>query len=137
MVPLTSTWRFLNDEWTPGADLETNKVSHPRGWFHRGQWRSAGSRGDASQHERFAIAADFGTDGKADQRGKRCGPSACHDRGAVVFLGALADATDRIIYESDTGRLFFDRDGTGATAKLHFATIGTNLEVTNGDFFVF
>ena len=51
--------------------------------------------------------------------------------------GNAADATDRIIYESDTGRLFFDRDGTGAAAKVHFATIGTNLAVTNGDFFVF
>jgi Ca2+-binding RTX toxin-like protein len=51
--------------------------------------------------------------------------------------GNAADASDRIIYETDTGKLYFDRDGTGAAAKVHFATIGTNLNVTNSDFFVF
>jgi Ca2+-binding RTX toxin-like protein len=51
--------------------------------------------------------------------------------------GNAADASDRVIYESDTGRLYFDRDGTGAAAKVHFATLGTNLAVTNADFFVF
>lgn len=51
--------------------------------------------------------------------------------------GNAADASDRIIYETDTGRLYFDRDGTGSAAKVHFATIGTNLAVTNADFFVF
>jgi Ca2+-binding RTX toxin-like protein len=51
--------------------------------------------------------------------------------------GNAADARDRVIYESDTGRLFFDRDGTGAAAKVHFATLNTNLAVTNADFFVF
>jgi Ca2+-binding RTX toxin-like protein len=51
--------------------------------------------------------------------------------------GNAADATDRVIYESDTGNLYFDRDGTGAATKVHFATIGTNLAVTNADFFVF
>ena len=50
--------------------------------------------------------------------------------------GNAADASDRIIYESDTGKLFFDRDGTGAAAKVHFATIGTGLALTNADFFV-
>jgi Ca2+-binding RTX toxin-like protein len=50
--------------------------------------------------------------------------------------GNAADASDRIIYESNTGRLFFDKDGTGAAAKVHFATIGTNLVLTNADFLV-
>ena len=51
--------------------------------------------------------------------------------------GAAGDATDRIIYETDTGALLFDRDGTGAIAAVRFATLGTNLAVTNADFFVF
>jgi len=51
--------------------------------------------------------------------------------------GNAADASDRIIYETDTGKLYFDRDGTGAAAKDHFATIGTNLSFTNADFLVF
>jgi serralysin len=45
--------------------------------------------------------------------------------------------SDRIIYETDTGRLFFDADGNGAAAKVQFATIGANLAVTSADFFVF
>ncbi len=51
--------------------------------------------------------------------------------------GNAVDASDRIIYETDTGKLFFDRDGTGATAKVHFATIGKNLTLTSADFVVF
>jgi Ca2+-binding RTX toxin-like protein len=50
--------------------------------------------------------------------------------------GKAADASDRIIYEKDTGKLFFDKDGTGAAAKVQFATIGTNLALTSADFFV-
>ncbi len=51
--------------------------------------------------------------------------------------GDAADANDRILYEIDTGRLFFDADGTGAGAKVHFATIGVNITLTNADFFAF
>ena len=55
----------------------------------------------------------------------------------ATTTGNAADASDRIIYESHTGRLFFDRDGTGAAAKVQFATIGANLSLTNADFLVF
>jgi serralysin len=51
--------------------------------------------------------------------------------------GNAADASDRIIYESDTGKLYFDRDGTGSAAKVHFATLSTGLSLTQADFFVF
>jgi Ca2+-binding RTX toxin-like protein len=61
--------------------------------------------------------------------------------GASAFVrntsGNAVDASDRIIYESDTGRLYFDRDGNGAAAKVHFATLTANLTITNADFFVF
>ena len=50
--------------------------------------------------------------------------------------GLAGDATDRIIYETDTGKLFYDADGTGATAGIHFATLQTGLALTNADFFV-
>ena len=56
---------------------------------------------------------------------------------AANASGNAADASDRIIYETDTGRLFFDADGNGAAAKVQFATIGANLAVTSADFFVF
>ena len=48
-----------------------------------------------------------------------------------------ADARDRIIYETDAGKLLFDRDGTGGAAKMQFANIGANLAVTAADFFAF
>jgi Ca2+-binding RTX toxin-like protein len=51
--------------------------------------------------------------------------------------GNAGDATDRIIYESDTGKVFFDTDGTGAAAKVQFATISTGLVLTSADFIVF
>jgi Ca2+-binding RTX toxin-like protein len=51
--------------------------------------------------------------------------------------GNATDASDRIIYESDTGALWFDRDGTGAAAKVQFATLNTGLTLTAADFFVF
>ncbi|MCX7301171.1 MAG: calcium-binding protein [Rhodobacterales bacterium] len=51
--------------------------------------------------------------------------------------GNAADASDRIIYESDTGKLFFDKDGTGGAAKVQFATLATGLALTSADFFVF
>jgi hypothetical protein len=51
--------------------------------------------------------------------------------------GTATDDLDRIIYETDTGKIYFDKDGAGGVAKVHFATIGTNLAVTNADFLVF
>ncbi len=51
--------------------------------------------------------------------------------------GLAADASHRIIYETDTGNVFFDADGNGAGARVLFATLNPNLAVTNADFFVF
>ena len=51
--------------------------------------------------------------------------------------GLAQDSADRIIYETDTGRLFFDRDGTGALyARVHFATLNIDLTLTSADFFI-
>ncbi|WP_442578228.1 beta strand repeat-containing protein [Mesorhizobium sp. ASY16-5R] len=54
----------------------------------------------------------------------------------VNTTGAAGDSTDRIIYESDTGKLFYDADGTGAGAGIHFSTVGIGLNLTNADFSV-
>lgn len=50
--------------------------------------------------------------------------------------GTAGDSTDRIIYETDTGRLFYDSDGTGAIAGIHFATISTRPAISVADFVV-
>ena len=56
---------------------------------------------------------------------------------AVNLTGAATDALDRIIYESDTGRLFFDADGSAAGLRVQFAVLAANLSLTHSDFVVF
>ena len=57
--------------------------------------------------------------------------------GSQFVIGAAAlDAGDRIIYNDVTGAVYYDSDGTGATAAIQFATLDTGLALTNFDFFV-
>jgi Ca2+-binding RTX toxin-like protein len=52
-------------------------------------------------------------------------------------IGANAnDVNDRIIYDSANGRLYFDADGLGGAAKIHFATLDAGLALTAADFIV-
>lgn len=64
-----------------------------------------------------------------------------------LALGALApgafhigptatDGADRIIYNSSSGWLSFDADGTGATAQIHFATLVASLPLSAADFLI-
>jgi len=50
--------------------------------------------------------------------------------------GLAHDADDRIIYDTDSGRLFYDANGSAAGGAVHFATIGVSLALTNADFVV-
>lgn len=50
--------------------------------------------------------------------------------------GAAETAENRIIYDIDTGELFYDSDGNGGGGAVHFATLATNLSITAADFFV-
>ncbi len=50
--------------------------------------------------------------------------------------GLATDGSDRIIYETDTGDLIYDSDGTGATAGIQFAKLTAGLGLTNLDFVV-
>ena len=52
--------------------------------------------------------------------------------------GTAQDANDYILYETDTGKLFYDADGNkaGGVAGVHFATISAGLALTSADFAV-
>ena len=49
-------------------------------------------------------------------------------------VGVAHDADDRIIYDKDSGRIFYDADGDGVGVGLLIATIGKNLSLTYKDF---
>jgi hypothetical protein len=49
---------------------------------------------------------------------------------------AATTGAHRIIYDQATGYLYYDRDGTGAVAKIHFATLTKKPAITHADFVV-
>lgn len=56
---------------------------------------------------------------------------------AEFRVGAAAgDASDRIIYNSTTGGLFYDSDGTGAAAQVQFAVLSPGLAITQSEFVI-
>ena len=52
---------------------------------------------------------------------------------AFALGTAAADSDDRIIYDQATGYLYFDSDGTGASAQTLFAIIGNQAALTHED----
>lgn len=46
------------------------------------------------------------------------------------------DRDDRIIYDKNTGALYYDQDGTGMKAAVQFAKLDKNLKMTASEFFV-
>jgi len=48
--------------------------------------------------------------------------------------GQAEDGTDRIIYETDTGKLFYDADGIGGADGVLFAILGNKATLTAADF---
>ena len=56
--------------------------------------------------------------------------------GAFVAGTAALDANDRLIYDSATGHLFYDADGTGAGAQVLVATLENHAALAATDIFV-
>lgn len=56
---------------------------------------------------------------------------------AFVTGTAARDAEDRIVYDRETGKLYYDLDGTGAGAQLLFAQVSAGTQITYSDFQLF
>ncbi len=56
--------------------------------------------------------------------------------GAFTTGSAATQADDRIVYNTATGALLFDADGTGGAAAVQFATLAGGLALTSADFLV-
>jgi Ca2+-binding RTX toxin-like protein len=52
---------------------------------------------------------------------------------AANATGTAQDAGDRIVYETDTGNLFYDSNGSAAGGSVQFATLSMGLGLTNQD----
>ncbi|WP_210270767.1 M10 family metallopeptidase [Mycoplana rhizolycopersici] len=50
--------------------------------------------------------------------------------------GQAADASDRIIYEKDAGRLFYDSNGNAGGGRVQFASLASDLALTHLDFVI-
>lgn len=60
------------------------------------------------------------------------------DAGAFVLGTAAADADDRVIYDSATGNLYFDRDGAGTEIEIElFATLTPGTELSAADIMIY
>src|SRR5690606_28721365 len=55
---------------------------------------------------------------------------------AFVTGTAAADVNSRIVYNSSTGAVSYDADGTGGSAMVQFAALSTGLALTNDHFIV-
>jgi Ca2+-binding RTX toxin-like protein len=56
---------------------------------------------------------------------------------AAFWVGSAAhDSTDRIVYNSSSGALYYDADGSGAGAAVHFANLSTRPSLTYAQFTV-
>ena len=81
---------------------------------------------------------ESGTDGIAldDAIFTQLGGPGALNANAFVTGTAATDADDRIIYDSATGQLFYDADGSGAGAQILFAILQNQAPVSAGDFMV-
>lgn len=60
-----------------------------------------------------------------------------HAHADAFHIGAAAQTpADRIVYQSNTGHLLYDSDGSGSAPAVQFASVAPHLNLTSNDFFV-
>lgn len=52
------------------------------------------------------------------------------------IVSGVEDVDDRILYDSSTGALFYDADGSGSGAMVNFAVIDNRVALTYADFVI-
>jgi Ca2+-binding RTX toxin-like protein len=55
---------------------------------------------------------------------------------AAAGATSAHDSTDRIVYNTTTGALFYDADGAGGAAAVQFAVLDNHAALTNADFVI-
>jgi Ca2+-binding RTX toxin-like protein len=90
--------------------------------------------GDVDTITDFSTAYDvIALDGEIFAGIAQAGPLGA---GAFRAGTAAADAGDRIIYDSASGRIFYDADGNGSGAAILFAKVDVGTGLTHADFLV-
>lgn len=84
----------------------------------------------------FSVAEDTITVSANNGFGGGLTPGATITTDQFVLGSSARDVSNRFIYNGNTGALFFDEDGTGATGQLQLATLSTGLTMTNNDIFI-
>ncbi|MET0746326.1 MAG: hypothetical protein ABWY78_23360 [Microvirga sp.] len=55
---------------------------------------------------------------------------------AFVLGKAAIDAADRVVYDPSTGRLWFDKDGSGPAAAMQIAKLKAGITLSYKDFLI-
>ncbi len=56
---------------------------------------------------------------------------------SAFYAGKVAhDANDRLVYDKDSGRLYYDDDGTGPHGQRLIATLANEPTLSAGDFVI-
>ena len=118
-----------------GSDVLTGGSGKDKFFFDTALDGSVDKIADFSTHDDYlyldnAVFTKLGS-------GSMSSPHKISSSWLVVEQGAHAhDANDFLVYDSGTGALSYDADGSGAGAAVHIADLSPNLNLTYYDIFV-